>query len=212
MKGLLLKEFYTMKSNSLYWLILMLIVFFYPFIYDALPLTDDQNPSYASTFVIFYFITMWMVNQDKKDGWCDYCTAMPVTKEQYVTEKYIIMMIIYVIMLLLQVASICCKNIIADRSINVLDVFIGATPRMIISAVIVPSVFAENILKRSLYDYIVLASVFIVAIGIILIAIVLAELFDNVIGIIILSITVVAFYIASWRVSVALFEGRIIRE
>lgn len=213
MKGLLLKDFYAMKSSLLFWIILMLIVFFYPFIYIVLPYEDD--PAFVTIFIIVSMMVMLLIIKDKKDGWRDYSTAMAVTKEQYVTAKYIFMMIINVIMILLIALSICCKNIFLsnpDWAEDFLDVYIRAGSYMIASAAVVPTVFAENIFKRSAYDYVILGSILIVVLGIMLIGVTLADILNGVLGLTVLFIIVAACYIASWHISVALYEGRIVRE
>lgn len=84
MKGLLLKDFYMMKKYCRAYLLIVVV-------FTAVSLVSDNN-----MFFIFYpvllcgMIPVNLLSYDERSHWIQYSGALPYTKSQIVSSKYII--------------------------------------------------------------------------------------------------------------------------
>ena len=90
MKGLILKDLYIIKSwlvydKSLYVLLLAVTVFF-----DSLPWKAMLYGSF-----VFGSVAFATIQSDKYSGWTRFTGVLPVSREQVVSSKYIMHILIY---------------------------------------------------------------------------------------------------------------------
>ncbi len=99
MKGLLLKEFYFYKANGVFYLILIVLF--------AICAIGSGNPFMMTMpMLISYLLPSSNLAYDEKSKWAQYCDALPVTRVQFVSVKYITMIVFYVFFCILTAVSI----------------------------------------------------------------------------------------------------------
>lgn len=139
MKGLLLKDWYMMKKYCKSYLLIVLI-------FIAASLWSDEN-----IFFVFYpcllcgMIPVNLLGYDERSRWTQYCGALPYTKSQIVSSKYLIGLLSeLVIITVTGIAQIIRMNMNGGFSSHDFGVLMML---MFISAVISPAVCLPFIFK-----------------------------------------------------------------
>ena len=94
MKGLLLKDFYVAKKNLRTFLIMILA-----FSLGSLAVRDSGNFFLCYGIVMMPGITMSLISYDERYHWDTYAGAMPLNREQMVTEKYLLHLVMVLVWL-----------------------------------------------------------------------------------------------------------------
>lgn len=139
MKGLLLKDFYLIKKYCRSYLILLII-------FLIVSVFGDNN-----SFFLFYptlvsgLIPVTLISFDEREKWDIYCSTLPYTKKQIVTEKYLIgflfeLSVATTSLLLQAIKMIMHKSFI-------LDDFLLLIGTISIIGLICPSIFLPLIIK-----------------------------------------------------------------
>lgn len=108
MKGLIQKDFYLMGRYSKMIMIISLL-------FVIVPIFSGQDTAFFMfyPFVIATMLPVSVISYDERDKWNSYCDALPVTRADYVSAKYICGI---VIMLVLLSVSAVSQYIAASRA------------------------------------------------------------------------------------------------
>lgn len=219
MKGLMLKDFYTIvKACKIYFIIVTILLFVTSF-FDDIP-----------TFLIFYpcviagLFPFTLILYDEKSRWSVYCGTLPCSKAQIVTGKYLTIMCVQLTILTLSGIALAIRLIkTGDFSASIYLITMGL--QVIISLVspslIFPFVFFFGTEKgRIVY----LFSVAIVTAGIVSLSssdlglsssnlginILSGKIFDSGFMIFLL-VAIVLLFALSWRLSIAIYRKKEIK-
>lgn len=108
MKGLLLKDFYQIvKSFKIYGLLVL--------VFSALSVWGHKN----NLFIIFYplmlvsAITFSLITLDENSKWVQYCDSLPCTRDQVVSGKYLVGILVFLPSMLLLLLGQCLRMYLA---------------------------------------------------------------------------------------------------
>lgn len=205
MKGLLLKDFYMLKSYCRMVFIIMIL-----FMGIAI-VRNETSTSFllAYPYVLAAMLPMTLVAYDEREKWCIYSQTLPVSKAQYVSAKYILGLILVLAACLLSSGAFAIKQILnaafAWEDFTAMLEF--AAGGMIAAAVLMPFVFRFGSEKGRIVYFMILiaffATVFIISdvdITVTLPIMVNPSILIAPVGIF--------FYLLSWWISVSLYEKR----
>lgn len=204
MKGLLLKELYVSIDQFKSALIFVIIFSFISLLSD--------NISFFTIYpsLICVMLPINLLSFDEKDKWCMYSAALPITKAQYVSAKYIPGLVVNISVFILTASVQAIKMVwFTSFSFDNFMFFCACIVALsfISQALILPLALKfgsekERILYTLVFVFIVVISVFfIVSSEFNFVSIIVAE------SIIIMLISI-ALYALSWRVSIKLYEKR----
>ena len=202
MKGLLLKDIYVAKKNLRTFLVMILA-----FSLGSLAVRDSGNFFLCYGIVMMPGITMSLISYDERYHWDTYAGAMPLSREQMVTEKYLLhlgMVLVWLpVLLLLQ--RFQQAPAFGGSSLTLLVV--GLNLGLLLAGILLPIVFAIGTEKGRVGYYVVLFS------GMILAAV--ADELSSSVGFIpeaaagiLLILLPAAVYGISWRIAIRLYEKR----
>lgn len=206
MKGLLLKDWYMMKKDCRWYLLLAVI-------FSAVSFFSDEN-----YFLIFYpcllcgMIPVSLLGYDEKSGWMYYSATMPYTKAQLVSAKYLVGLLAQGVMLLISGIIHSIKLMVeghfnfAEFGVFMILFFVIATFAPSIS---MPFVFKYGVEKGRMGYYIMVG--FFCAASIIaqdvLSGKLSAEIQPNA-ALIVVAVIGIGLYVLSWYKSIAYFRKR----
>ena len=127
MKGLILKDFINLKKNAKIFSVLTLLYAFMAF--------TSKDTSFFSTIfsMLFAVLTLSVYSYDEIAKWDVYALTMPVTKENIVMGKYIMMLLLSLLGTFVSVIFTVILNIALGNS----DVFIGINNALIGAGIVI---------------------------------------------------------------------------
>ena len=202
MKGLLLKDFYVAKKNLRTFLVMILA-----FSLGSLAAKDNGNFFLCYGIVLMPGITMSLISYDERYHWDVYAGAMPLSREQMVTEKYLLhlgMVLVWLpVLLLLQ----HFQSVPAFGGSPLTLLVAGLNLGLLLPGILLPIIFAVGTEKGRAGYYVVLFGGMILA--------TVSEKLTSLTGYVPEAVSSVflvllpaAVYGLSWRVAIRLCEKR----
>lgn len=206
MKGLILKDFYTLMKHCKI-VIIMCVLFELFGIFG-----DDNNYFFISYPCVFgCVLPVSLLNYDERERWNKYVQTLPVSKAQYVSGKYIVGLILTILFIILssilQIIKVINSNTIGFSEYTYTMISIISFS-LILSAFIMPFIFKLGAEKGRLY--------YLFGIGIFCALFVMSAMgeinlfLDAIPMIAILSICIL-LYIFSWILSIQFYTKREIK-
>lgn len=202
MKGLFLKDFYVAKKNLRTFLVMILA-----FSLGSLAARDSGNFFLCYGLVLMPGITMSLISYDERYHWDVYTGAMPLSREQMVTEKYLLhlgMVLVWLpVLLLLQ----HFQQVPAFGGSPLTLLVAGLNLGLLLPGILLPIIFALGTEKGRAGYYVVLFGGMILA--------TVSEELTSLTGYVpeavsgsLLALLPVAVYVLSWRIAIRLYEKR----
>ena len=202
MKGLFLKDFYVAKKNLRTFLVMILA-----FSLGSLAARDSGNFFLCYGLVLMPGITMSLISYDERYHWDSYAGAMPLSREQVVTEKYLLhlgMVLVWLpVLLLLQ----HFQKVPAFGGSPLTLLVAGLNLGLLLPGILLPIIFALGTEKGRAGYYVVLFGGMILA--------TVSEELTSLTGYVpeavsgsLLALLPVAVYVLSWRIAIRLYEKR----
>ena len=202
MKGLFLKDFYVAKKNLRTFLIMILA-----FSLGSLAARENGNFFLCYGIVMMPGITMSLISYDERYHWDSYAGAMPLSREQMVTEKYLLhlgMVLVWLpVLLLLQ----HFQQVPAFGGSPLTLLVAGLNLGLLLPGILLPIIFALGTEKGRAGYYVVLFGGMILA--------TVSERLTSLTGYVpeaVASIVMIllpaAVYVLSWRIAIRLYEKR----
>ncbi|MGN0981950.1 MAG: ABC-2 transporter permease [Candidatus Limivicinus sp.] len=202
MKGLFLKDLYVAKKNLRTFLIMILT-----FTLGSLAAKDNGNFFLCYGIVLMPGITMSLISYDERYHWDVYAGAMPLSREQMVTEKYLLhlgMVLVWLpVLLLLQQFQQAPAFGGSPLTLLVAGLNLG----LLLPGILLPIIFAVGTEKGRAGYYVVLFGGMILA--------TVSEELTSLTGYVpeavsggLLVLLPVAVYLLSWRIAIRLYEKR----
>ena len=202
MKGLFLKDFYVAKKNLRTFLVMILA-----FSLGSLAAWENGNFFLCYGIVMMPGITMSLISYDERYHWDVYAGAMPLSREQMVTEKYLLhlgMVLVWLpVLLLLQ----HFQSVPAFGGSPLALLVAGLNLGLLLPGILLPIIFALGTEKGRAGYYVVLFGGMILA--------TVSEKLTSLTGYVpeaVASIVMIllpaAVYVLSWRIAIRLYEKR----
>ena len=202
MKGLFLKDFYVAKKNLRTFLVMILA-----FSLGSLAAWENGNFFLCYGIVMMPGITMSLISYDERYHWDVYAGAMPLSRSQMVTEKYLLhlgMVLVWQpVLLLLQ----RFQQVPAFGGSPLTLLVAGLNLGLLLPGILLPIIFALGTEKGRAGYYVVLFGGMILA--------TVSERLTSLTGYVpeaVASIVMIllpaAVYVLSWRIAIRLYEKR----
>ena len=202
MKGLLLKDFYVAKKNLRTFLIMILA-----FSLGSLAAKDSGNFFLCYGIVMMPGITMSLISYDERYHWDVYAGAMPLSRQQMVTEKYLLhlgMILVWLpVLLLLQ----HFQSVPAFGGSPLMLLVAGLNLGLLLPGILLPIIFAVGTEKGRAGYYVVLFGGMILATASEELTSLTGYVPEAVSGVFLVLLPA-AVYGLSWRVAIRLYEKR----
>ena len=202
MKGLFLKDFYVAKKNLRTFLIMILA-----FSLGSLAARENGNFFLCYGIVMMPGITMSLISYDERYHWDVYAGAMPLSREQLVTEKYLLhlgMVLVWLPVLLLFQRF---QQVPAFGGAPLALLVAGLNLGLLLPGILLPIIFALGTEKGRAGYYVVLFGGMILA--------TVSEKLTSLTGYvpeamagIVLILLPAAVYVLSWRIAIRLYKQR----
>lgn len=206
MKGLLLKDWFMMKSYCKAYVFIVAV-------FLGVALFNEGN-----MFFLIYpsmlggLIPITLLSYDERSHWNQYCCTLPATKAEFVSAKYLIGLLTSITLIVITVLSQFAKMVVTGRY-NISDLVVLFFVLLIISlippACCLPFMYKLGVEKGRLAYYFVIG--LICALAVIAASFISfasdIELKPNlVMGILVIAALVI--YVTSWRLSIKFYERR----
>ena len=202
MKGMFLKDFYVAKKNLRTFLVMILA-----FSLGSLAAKDSGNFFLCYGLVLMPGVTMSLISYDERYHWDTYAGAMPLSREQMVTEKYLLhlgMVLVWLpVLLLLQ----HFQSVPAFGGSPLTLLVAGLNLGLLLPGILFPIIFALGTEKGRAGYYVVLFGGMILA--------TVSEELTSLTGYVpeavsgsLLALLPAAVYLLSWRIAIRLYEKR----
>ena len=202
MKGLFLKDFYVAKKNLRTFLIMILA-----FSLGSLAARDSGNFFLCYGIVMMPGITMSLISYDERYHWDVYAGAMPLSRQQMVTEKYLLhlgMVLVWLpVLLLLQHFQQAPAFGGSPLTLLVAGLSLG----LLLPGILLPIIFAVGTEKGRAGYYVVLFGGMILATASEELTSLTGYVPEAVSGVFLVLLPA-AVYGLSWRVAIRLYEKR----
>ena len=202
MKGLLLKDFYVAKKNLRTFLIMILA-----FSLGSLAVRDSGNFFLCYGIVMMPGITMSLISYDERYHWDSYTGAMPLSREQLVTEKYLLHLGMVLVWLPVLLVLQHFQQVPAFGGSPLTLLVAGLNLGLLLPGILLPIIFALGTEKGRAGYYVVLFGGMILA--------TVSEELTSLTGYvpeamagIVLILLPAAVYVLSWRIAIRLYEKR----
>ena len=202
MKGLLLKDIYVAKKNLRTFLVMILA-----FSLGSLAVRENGNFFLCYGIVMMPGITMSLISYDERYHWDSYAGAMPLSREQLVTEKYLLhlgMVLVWLPVLLLFQRF---QQVPAFGGAPLALLVAGLNLGLLLPGILLPIIFALGTEKGRAGYYVVLFGGMILA--------TVSEKLTSRTGFvpeamagIVLLLLPAAVYVLSWRIAIRLYKQR----
>lgn len=202
MKGLLLKDIYVAKKNLRTFLVMILA-----FSLGSLAVRDSGNFFLCYGIVMMPGITMSLISYDERYHWDTYAGAMPLNREQMVTEKYLLHLVMVLVWLPVLLVLQHFQQVPAFGGAPLTLLVAGLNLGLLLPGILLPIIFALGTEKGRAGYYVVLF-------GGMILATVSEELTSltgyvpEAVAGILLFLLPAAVYVLSWRIAIRLYEKR----
>lgn len=202
MKGLLLKDFYVAKKNLRVFLLMILV-----FTGGSLAAGGSGGFFLCYGIVIMPGITMSLISYDERYHWDSYTGAMPLSREQLVTEKYLLHLGMVLVWLPVLLVLQHFQQVPAFGGSPLTLLVAGLNLGLLLPGILLPIIFALGTEKGRAGYYVVLFGGMILA--------TVSEELTSLTGYvpeamagIVLILLPAAVYVLSWRIAIRLYEKR----
>ena len=202
MKGLFLKDFYVAKKNLRTFLVMILA-----FSLGSLAVRDSGNFFLCYGIVMMPGITMSLISYDERYHWDMYAGAMPLSREQMVTEKYLLHLGMVLVWLPVLLVLQHFQQVPAFGGSPLTLLVAGLNLGLLLPGILLPIIFALGTEKGRAGYYVVLFGGMILA--------TVSEKLTSLTGYvpeamagIVLILLPAAVYVLSWRIAIRLYEKR----
>lgn len=202
MKGLLLKDIYVAKKNLRTFLVMILA-----FSLGSLAVRDSGNFFLCYGIVMMPGITMSLISYDERYHWDTYAGAMPLNREQMVTEKYLLHLVMVLVWLPVLLLLQHFQQVPAFGGAPLTLLVAGLNLGLLLPGILLPIIFALGTEKGRAGYYVVLFGGMILA--------TVSEELTSLTGYvpeamagIVLILLPAAVYVLSWRIAIRLYEKR----
>ncbi|MDO5412577.1 MAG: ABC-2 transporter permease [bacterium] len=202
MKGLLLKDFYVAKKNLRTFLVMILA-----FSLGSLAVRDSGNFFLCYGIVMMPGITMSLISYDERYHWDTYAGAMPLNRDQMVTEKYLLHLVMVLVWLPVLLVLQHFQQVPAFGGAPLTLLVAGLNLGLLLPGILLPIIFALGTEKGRSGYYVVLFGGMILA--------TVSEELTSLTGYvpeamagIVLILLPAAVYVLSWRIAIRLYEKR----
>ena len=202
MKGLLLKDFYVAKKNLRTFLVMILA-----FSLGSLAAKDSGNFFLCYGIVMMPGITMSLISYDERYHWDTYAGAMPLNREQIVTEKYLLHLVMVLVWLPVLLVLQHFQQVPAFGGAPLTLLVAGLNLGLLLPGILLPIIFALGTEKGRAGYYVVLFGGMILA--------TVSERLTSLTGYvpeaaasIVMILLPAAVYVLSWRIAIRLYEKR----
>lgn len=204
MKGLVLKDYYLLVKNGK-----MLLLVIFGFIILAAIFQDI-------TFFVYYpavfagMLPMVLIQIDEKDKWQIYSHTLPYTKEQLVSVKYLVGLLVSVLIFILStIAQFISMNIqgVFNATIFLQMLFSLFIMSLLGPALLLPFIFKLGAEKGRLIYYLVIGALMGISTQLTYEDKAINNDAAAVIPVVIAAI-VIALYVFSWRLSITFYKKR----
>lgn len=202
MKGLFLKDFYVAKKNLRTFLIMILA-----FSLGSLAARENGNFFLCYGIVMMPGITMSLISYDERYHWDSYAGAMPLSREQLVTEKYLLHLVMVLVWLPVLLLLQHFQQVPAFGGSPLTLLVAGLNLGLLLPGILLPIIFALGTEKGRAGYYVVLFGGMILA--------TVSEKLTSLTGYvpeamagIVLILLPAAVYVLSWRIAIRLYEKR----
>ena len=202
MKGLFLKDFYVAKKNLRTFLIMILA-----FSLGSLAARENGNFFLCYGIVMMPGITMSLISYDERYHWDTYAGAMPLNREQMVTEKYLLHLVMVLVWLPVLLVLQHFQQVPAFGGAPLTLLVAGLNLGLLLPGILLPIIFALGTEKGRAGYYVVLFGGMILA--------TVSEELTSLTGYvpeamagIVLILLPAAVYVLSWRIAIRLYEKR----
>ena len=202
MKGLLLKDIYVAKKNLRTFLVMILA-----FSLGSLAVRDSGNFFLCYGIVMMPGITMSLISYDERYRWDEYAGAMPLNREQLVTEKYLLHLGMVLVWLPVLLVLQHFQQVPAFGGSPLTLLVAGLNLGLLLPGILLPIIFALGTEKGRAGYYVVLFGGMILA--------TVSEELTSLTGYvpeamagIVLILLPAAVYVLSWRIAIRLYEKR----
>lgn len=152
MKGLTIKELINISKS--FWVVGVLIIF-----YGVIAFMTDSPSSFGGIFtLIFAMFTLSTYSLDEMAKWDIYALTMPLSRDNLIQGKYLIMLILSFMGFLVNVAVLLVLNIVtkAENLFSGIEISVGGAVVVIIFySIIIPVITKLGIVKARLYFIII---------------------------------------------------------
>lgn len=202
MKGLLLKDIYVAKKNLRTFLVMILA-----FSLGSLAVRDSGNFFLCYGIVLMPGITMSLISYDERYHWDTYAGAMPLNREQMVTEKYLLHLGMVLVWLPVLLVLQHFQQVPAFGGSPLTLLVAGLNLGLLLPGILLPIIFALGTEKGRAGYYVVLFGGMILA--------TVSEELTSLTGYvpeamagIVLILLPAAVYGLSWRIAIRLYKQR----
>ena len=202
MKGLLLKDIYVAKKNLRTFLVMILA-----FSLGSLAVRDSGNFFLCYGIVMMPGITMSLISYDERYHWDTYAGAMPLNREQMVTEKYLLHLVMVLVWLPVLLVLQHFQQVPTFGGAPLTLLVAGLNLGLLLPGILLPIIFALGTEKGRAGYYVVLFGGMILA--------TVSEELTSLTGYvpeamagIVLILLPAAVYVLSWRIAIRLYEKR----
>ena len=202
MKGMFLKDFYVAKKNLRTFLVMILA-----FSLGSLAAKDSGNFFLCYGLVLMPGITMSLISYDERYHWDTYAGAMPLNREQMVTEKYLLHLGMVLVWLPVLLVLQHFQQVPAFGGSPLTLLVAGLNLGLLLPGILLPIIFALGTEKGRAGYYVVLFGGMILA--------TVSEELTSLTGYvpeamagIVLILLPAAVYVLSWRIAIRLYEKR----
>ncbi len=204
MKALLLKDAYMIRKYCRMYLIMVVI-------FLVVAMSSTENVIFlVYPCLLAGLLPMTMLAYDENSKWDRYCAALPFTREQQVTAKYMLGFILIVCMSLVCLAAVLIRQAVTGTvsfSSAAQQLLIVLTTALMAPAVSLPLAFKFGVEKGRAARLVVIGVICALAVTVPDILKVRTENAAPWVGPVILLVTL-ALYVISWRLSVVLYRHR----
>lgn len=206
MKGLLLKDLYLVNKYCRSYLLIAVL-------FLAMSLFGDNNMFFVVYPCLFAsLIPVTLLAYDERSKWEQFCGALPYTKAQLVSAKYLVGLIIQCIMLLLTSAAQAYRMIHAGTfqwgsylTLLVALLFMSG----LVSSLALPLMFKLGTEKGRVAYYIMVGAVCGLSVaGVTIFRSESALFMHSALVIPVMFVVTLVLYVVSWRVSIAFYQKR----
>ncbi|MDY4634608.1 MAG: ABC-2 transporter permease [Candidatus Limivicinus sp.] len=202
MKGLFLKDFYVAKKNLRVFLLMILV-----FTGGSLAAGGSGGFFLCYGIVIMPGITMSLISYDERYHWDSYAGAMPLSRAQLVTEKYLLHLVMVLVWLPVLLVLQHFQQVPAFGGAPLTLLVAGLNLGLLLPGILLPIIFALGTEKGRAGYYVVLFGGMILA--------TVSEELTSLTGYvpeamagIVLILLPAAVYVLSWRIAIRLYEKR----
>ena len=202
MKGLLLKDIYVAKKNLRTFLVMILA-----FSLGSLAAWENGNFFLCYGIVMMPGITMSLISYDERYHWDVYAGAMPLSREQLVTEKYLLHLGMVLVWLPVLLLFQHFQQVPAFGGAPLALLVAGLNLGLLLPGILLPIIFALGTEKGRAGYYVVLFGGMILA--------TVSEKLTSLTGYvpeamagIVLILLPAAVYVLSWRIAIRLYRKR----